>query len=162
MDRKQRFFIYDRKEVFVLLILALLVAGFAFTLGVHLGKRIYKVEPKIAAVINDPVATEGEPHPSRPDLVEQRKGVENAVEEALSRELHDEVSRTGIKLETGRQMKLPKSARSKNKGATTPQTSEYQGCGCCSKGPQKRKSRQQRRSSLWGEPVRMGAGTNRF
>jgi cell division septation protein DedD len=40
MEQKQRFFIYDRKEMGVLILLGILVAVFAFTLGVHLGKRV--------------------------------------------------------------------------------------------------------------------------
>ena len=40
MERKKRLFIYEGKELTVLVILGSTVAAFAFTLGVHLGKRV--------------------------------------------------------------------------------------------------------------------------
>ena len=46
MEQKQRFFIYDRKEMGVLLFLGVMVAIFAFTLGVHLGKKVALTRPR--------------------------------------------------------------------------------------------------------------------
>lgn len=118
-DQKQRFFIYDRKEMGVLLLLGSTVAVFAFTLGVHLGKRI---GPKGYVAANgdaESLGTIGDKTPGRQDLNEQAKGAQQAADEALNQALHDEVGRTGIKLDAPRQVALPDQAKSANGGATT-------------------------------------------
>jgi cell division protein FtsN len=119
MEQKQRFFIYDRKEMGVLLLLGVMVAIFAFTLGVHLGKR---VGPQVVA--HGPGDAETAPTipdklPNRQELTEQAKGAQQAADESLNQALHDEVTRTGIKLDTPRQLALPEKPVSKNAGATT-------------------------------------------
>jgi cell division protein FtsN len=119
MEQKQRFFIYDRKEMGVLLLLGVMVAIFAFTLGVHLGKR---VGPQVIA--HGPGDAESAPTvpdklPNRQELTEQAKGAQQAADESLNQALHDEVARTGIKLDTPRQLALPEKTVSKNAGATT-------------------------------------------
>lgn len=119
MEQKQRLFIYDRKEIMILVILGLTVTAFAFTLGVHLGKR---VGPKnVATHPGDAVPAETMPDqiPNRQELVEQAKGIPQAIDESLNQALHDEVAKTGIKLDTPRQVELPENARSKTGGATT-------------------------------------------
>jgi cell division protein FtsN len=119
-EPKSRLFIYDRKEMAVLLLLAVMVALFAFTLGVHLGKRI---GPKgfVSESASDaaPVTTAADKVPNRLELTEQGKGVAAASDEALNQALHDEVARTGVKLDTTRQVELPDETRSANAGATT-------------------------------------------
>lgn len=119
MEQKQRFFIYDRKEMGVLLLLGVMVAVFAFTLGVHLGKR---VGPRVVA--HGPGDAETAPTvpdklPNRQELTEQAKGAQQAADESLNQALHDEVARTGIRLDTPRQLTLPEKTISKNGGATT-------------------------------------------
>lgn len=120
MEKKQRFFIYDRKEVSLLVLLGLMVAIFAFTLGVHLGKR---VGPKGQIVTeNRPGAPISEVHeavPSEKELQEKAKAKNPATDELLDQATHDEVTRTGIKLDETRQVDLPKETRSVNAGATT-------------------------------------------
>lgn len=119
MEQKQRFFIYDRKEMGVLLLLGVMVAIFAFTLGVHLGKR---VGPQgIAHSPGDAVTAPTVPDklPNRQELTEQAKGAQQAADESLNQALHDEVARTGIKLDTPRQLALPEKTVSRNAGATT-------------------------------------------
>lgn len=119
MERKQRLFIYDRKEMGVLILLGVMVALFAFTLGVHLGKRIGPtgVVDEADDVISAP--TQPDENPDRQELAEQGKGVPQAADETLNQSLHDEVARTGIKLDTPRPVELPEDARSKEGGATT-------------------------------------------
>jgi cell division protein FtsN len=110
MEPKQRLFIYDRKEMGVLILLGVMVALFAFTLGVHLGKR---VGPKVAGnglVDTPPVETIPDSIPNRQDLTEQGKNVPQAVEEGLDDALHQEVERTGIRLDAPKQLELPKDA----------------------------------------------------
>ena len=57
--------------------------------------------------------------PNRQELTEQAKGAQQAADESLNQALHDEVARTGIKLDTPRQLALPEKTISKNGGATT-------------------------------------------
>ncbi len=119
MEPRQRLFIYDRKEMAVLVLLALTVALFAFTLGVHLGKR---VGPKgMLTGANDPGLIEGveDSVPNRAEIAEQAKGAPQAGDESLNQALHDEVSRTGIKLDRPRQVALPSETKTKTAGATT-------------------------------------------
>lgn len=121
MEQKQRFFIYDRREMGVLLLLGTLVALFAFTLGVHLGKR---VGPKGAAehgLEATTAATIGDKFPNRQELVEQGKGANQAAEESLNQALHEEVIRTGIKLDDHKQVRLPEKTRAEKAGVPEPE-----------------------------------------
>lgn len=119
MEQKQRFFIYDRKEMGVLLLLGVMVAIFAFTLGVHLGKRVGPSSVAQGPGDAETVPTVPDKIPNRQELTEQAKGAQQAADESLNQALHDEVARTGIKLDTPRQLALPEKPVSKNAGATT-------------------------------------------
>lgn len=96
----------------VLLLLAVLVATFAFTLGVHLGKRVV---PKPLVEHQAPearsVETTVDSVPSRHELQELTKAANQGLDETLSQSLHDEVARTGIKLDSPRQVDLPSGTR---------------------------------------------------
>ena len=107
MEYKQRFFIYDRKEMGVLILLGLMVALFAFTLGVHLGKRAIVKVPSAAPseAANSPMV--GDASPSRQELNEQGKVAAQAADDTLKQTLHEEVTKTGIQLDTPRQVDLP-------------------------------------------------------
>lgn len=118
MDQRQKLFIYDRKEMAVLVLLGIMVALFAFTLGVHLGKRVGSNNLAEHAAEATPAQTVADAIPDRQDFVEQSDGVANAVDETLNQALHEEVARTGIKLDTPRQVELPTETVSKNAGAT--------------------------------------------
>jgi cell division protein FtsN len=118
VEQKQRLFIYDRREMGVLVVLGVLVAAFAFTLGIHLGKKVgfktVEAPPPNASSID----TAPDKVPNRQELNEQSKGVQQATDEALNQALHDEVGRTGIKLDSPRQLALPEGPRTGNAGAT--------------------------------------------
>jgi cell division protein FtsN len=116
MEQKSRLFIYDRKEMLVLVALGVLVAAFAFTLGLHLGKRITAASPHALVPPETPlIPTEGDSLPNRQELTEQGKGAAQASDEALSQALHDEVTRTGVKLDVPRQVVLPGGTRAEGK-----------------------------------------------
>lgn len=113
MESKRRLFVYDRKEVGVLLLLGVGVAIFAFTLGVHLGKQVI---PKVTEAPHDQVAAESiaavqEQNPNRGDVAEQVKHVPEAVEDALDQTLRDEVANTGLQVETAKPLEYPKNAK---------------------------------------------------
>lgn len=124
MEQKQRFFIHDRKEAAILVLLAVMVAIFAFTLGIHLGKRV--ASSKGAAHPLTSASPLSEAPESEPEVVSEPNAAasggasaENTPDESASQALHDEVARTGIKLDQPRQVELPEKAASENGGATT-------------------------------------------
>jgi hypothetical protein len=114
MENRQRLFIYDRKEIFVLLLLGLLVAVFAFTLGLHLGKRV-EVGAGPAAVNHSDSHKAAETVPDQVPHAKEFEGQTEApvqqTDEVLKQALHDEVTRTGIQLEQPRQVDLPENTR---------------------------------------------------
>jgi len=110
MSTNQRVFIYDRKEIWVLILLGIMIAVFAFTLGVHLGKRVgvkgqvaNTTEPKAVTTIKDNL-------PNEKELSEQVKVVGQVADESLSQSLHEELERTGLKVDVSRQVDLPRKA----------------------------------------------------
>jgi cell division septation protein DedD len=121
MEQKQRLFIYDRREVVILISLGLMVAAFAFTLGVHLGKRVTtQVQtPTVAEVPRTATLQDG--LPNRQELTEQSQNAVAAADDELSQSLHQEVQKTGIRLKTVRQIDLPVQTKSTAAGATTMQ-----------------------------------------
>ena len=122
MDQNKTLFIYDRKEVGLLILLGVTVALFAFTLGVHLGKRVGPKEIAATHVEATSAASVADKAPERHEVGEQTKGVPEAVEETLNTSLHDEVAKTGIKLDTPRAIELPTKPKAKAAGATTVKT----------------------------------------
>lgn len=114
MDPKLgRFFVWDRKEIFVLFLLAGVVALFSFTLGLHLGKRVHNgpisALPHDGAPEDAPlIDTQEDQAPSRADLQGLESDTESESEEILDESLRDEVSKTGIHLDDSRQVELPK------------------------------------------------------
>lgn len=119
MEQKQRFFIYDRKEIIVLVFLGLTVALFAFTLGVHLGKKVGHRTAQESAPSTRLAETGKDELPGRTELVDQMKHTEEAADTALNLQAHEEVARTGIKLDQPKQVALPEKPKSQEAGATT-------------------------------------------
>jgi len=111
MGNRQRFYIYGRKEVGVLLLLGTVVAIFAFTLGVHLGKKVGLEGPGTPTGEAEPLGTTGDKTPGNQELAEQQKNVQEAAEETLNQSLHDEVAKRGVKLDVQRQIELPKESK---------------------------------------------------
>lgn len=125
LEGKQRLFIYDRKELVVLLLIGTLVGAFAFTLGVHLGKKSAPFKGDASAQGDvPPVGTLQDKSPNRQELNEQAKGVPQAVDESLNQALHEEVQRVGIKLATPRPVDLPNAPKVDTGGATTAENTD--------------------------------------
>ncbi len=111
MDRKPRLLIYERKEVLLLAGLAVLVGVFAFTFGIHLGKRVpprqqtaeHGAEPHAPSVNQL-----GDHAPTRLDLQDQVAAADGAADVIADETLRDEVAKSGIRLEQSRQVELPK------------------------------------------------------
>ena len=113
MEKKHRFFIYDRQEVGILLLLGVMVAVFAFTLGIHLGKRaLSKQETPAPFASSEAVAPVAETTPEKKIEDQVRADSSPAPsgpgDDTLNSALHDEVARTGIKIDAPRQIQLPK------------------------------------------------------
>lgn len=105
----------------MLLLLGVMVAFFAFTLGVHLGKRVgaKALAPGLGLEATAIPASEDKV-PNRQEIQEQAKNAQATADESLSHALHDEVVRTGVKLDSARQIDLPEKPVSAQAGATTP------------------------------------------
>jgi len=130
VEKNQRLFIYDRKEMLVLLLLGVMVAFFAFTLGVHLGKKVVVRSGNGAAVTAGHeatgVATTGDATPGKQDFQDAMKGATPpVVDETVNQALHEEVERTGLRLEQGKQISLPSTTRSESKPATVEHKAEH-------------------------------------
>lgn len=116
---KQRLYIYDRREMVVLVLLIGMISAFAFTLGIHLEKRAVSQMRGYSVADTPLVHTLSDEVPDRLDLDEQSRGAEEALTDSLTQMLHEEVARTGIRLDTPHQVDLPEKTRSSNEGATT-------------------------------------------
>lgn len=109
MANRERLFIYGHKEVLALILMASLVVAFAFTLGVHFGKRVgAKALEKHPEVKSTGVEAVSDRTPPVHEIQEQAKAASQAADESLNQVLYDEVARVGMKLETRRQVELPK------------------------------------------------------
>jgi cell division septation protein DedD len=120
MEKKQqRLFIYDRREVVTLIALGLMVAAFAFTLGVHLGKRVVGHSANGELTTEAQIPTLQDSVPNKQELKEQSKDAQDVADQELSRSLKQEVTQSGVKLKAPRQVELPAKSKSKSGGATT-------------------------------------------
>jgi cell division protein FtsN len=127
MDKKRQFLIYDRKEIGVLFLLGITVAVFAFTLGVHLGKRVggdKKVATETGSgtstlpVVNDSPSKEEMGETDKKDSVTISQA--SADDQNLGQVLHDEVVKTGVKMDSPRQVQLPEKTKTTLATATEP------------------------------------------
>lgn len=114
----QKLFIYQRREMVLLTMIIFLATAFTFTLGIHLAKTLGGGElrdqengPSFARPMEDmPI--------NREELSDPGKDAPRVIEDSLNQDLHEEVTRTGIKLHPSRAVELPSKAKSPNGGAT--------------------------------------------
>ncbi|MGK5087821.1 SPOR domain-containing protein [Bdellovibrionota bacterium FG-2] len=119
METKNQLYIFGKKEIGLLIAMGLGIATFSFTLGIHMGKRIAPKVTETKSNSGTPLETATDKIPDRHELAEQAKSVQGAADESLNQSLHDEVTRTGIKLDIPRQIELPKNTKGKAGGATS-------------------------------------------
>ncbi|MGE0614530.1 MAG: SPOR domain-containing protein [Bacteriovoracia bacterium] len=120
MEKKHRFLVYDPREMVVLVTLAVMITVLGFTLGVHLGKQIPSGQAHKGEGDFSSVETVRDQTPSQLDLSEQGKGADSAADNVLNSAVQGEVARTGLKLDTPRQVELPDKTVSQQGGATQP------------------------------------------
>lgn len=129
MDLKRKLFIYDRKEVGILILLGVGVALFAFTLGLHLGKQVNppsalnEHEASLKHEKENAVHSSAEVIPPRSEIAEEVKNVPGAIDDTLDQTLRDEVTQTGIKVSTPKPIEFPETVKvekKKNEKQTTP------------------------------------------
>jgi len=115
----QTLFIYDRREMIVLIVLCATIGLFTFTLGIHLGKEVAthvesngELNEKLVRTIPDQI-------PTSQELAGPNKTTQQALEDSINQSLHEEVVRTGIRLNPSLQTELPENAKTGNAGATT-------------------------------------------
>jgi hypothetical protein len=115
----QKLFIFERKEVALLGLLGFLFGCFCFTLGIHLGKDLGPKVEGHSDSVEKHVATVPDPIPSNQELAGPNRTTQQALEESLSQNLHEEVTKANLKLNPSYQTELPEAPRSENAGATT-------------------------------------------
>lgn len=116
---RNRLLVYERREMMILVLIGVMIAVFTFTLGVHLGRRSQRdLKPLVDQSV---VGVAGAPDkiPGRQEFADQNKKMPNVVEESLNQALHEEVTKSGLKADSPRQVDLPEKPVSKNAGATT-------------------------------------------
>jgi len=119
MSQRSRLLIYERKEVVLLGILTLLVAVFAFTFGIHLGKRV-PPRTKPAAADGSSVGQVNQisdQAPTRAEAQEKVAEANAATGQILDQELKEEVGTSGLQLEKPVQVELPKKTIAEKKAA---------------------------------------------
>lgn len=116
---RQRLFIFSSKEIASLFLLNLSLMSFAFTLGIHLSKKLRSPEFQRSPESVNKAEAANENTPNQVELSEQSQNLEENLDQGLKKTLHDEVVRTGIKLKEPRQIQLPKDAKHEKAGATT-------------------------------------------
>jgi cell division protein FtsN len=113
MESKPRFYIYERKEILILICIGILMAVFFFTLGLHLGKKTISAK---SVQKNDQqsyeLKTEEDRTPPPEELSEQTPKVGLALEQYAQEALKSEVAETGIVLDQPIQVDLPKQKKS--------------------------------------------------
>ncbi len=115
---RQKLFIFDPKEMIVLVFLFIATTIFTFTLGVHLAKQLRNPEKIDSKEKIKPVEATSDEIPSQIELTEHAQEINESSHESLQKSLHDEVEKMGIKLKSGRQVHLPKNTKSPEGGAT--------------------------------------------
>ncbi len=101
----------------VLVLLGITVAVFAFTLGVHLGKKV--VAPPAQLACSTPtITTESDQIPTQQQLAQQADNAQTSADESLNQSLRDEVSKSGLKMDKSRQVDLPTETKKKSGGQT--------------------------------------------
>jgi len=120
----------EKREVWLLGITSMIGLLFTFTLGIHYGKKVGSPVSshgshgsQHADGNHDPVDHSGmvaDKVPSKIEFSEQARGAKEVGDLSLAEALEHEVSRTGIRLDSPRQVDLPTETKSPNAGATTP------------------------------------------
>lgn len=107
MESKPRFYIYEKKEIAILIVLGVAVAVFSFTLGVHLGKHVPASRHETASSVSTAVQTLPDQAPPSEELSEQAPRAAANVEEFMTESLKKEVVDTGATLKQKIQVDLP-------------------------------------------------------
>ena len=118
MKYKQKLFVYQRREIIVLVFLILLGSLFTFTLGVHMTKGLFRNNHVGKDASTELAKPAGEAAVNREELNDPGKNARQIVEDTLNQELHNEVTRTGIKIHPIRPLHLPTRTQSTEGGAT--------------------------------------------
>lgn len=108
----------------VLLLLGVMVALFAFTLGVHLGKHTGGKTAVGTDPETHPALTQADKVPENPEIAQAGQENTKKVEEGLNQALHQEVEKSGLMLDEPRQVELPSEPKSKTAGATSPEPTD--------------------------------------
>jgi hypothetical protein len=118
LKHKQKIFVYQRREIIVLGMIALLLGTFTFTLGVHVAKKLGGPNLRNSGSGSSFGRPMEDAPMNREELSDPGKDAPRVIEDSLNQDLHEEVTRTGIKLHPSRSVELPEKPKSQNAGAT--------------------------------------------
>lgn len=105
---KQKLFIYERREMFVLTLIGVFGLLFLFTLGVHWAKKLNMIAaPSDLHQASAPVEVADEKVPDFQERADLERVSLEEVDQVLTQNLQEEVERTGIRLEVVRPLSLP-------------------------------------------------------
>lgn len=127
MESKPKFLVYDRREIWVLFLLGLFVALFAFTLGLHFGRRLQNGQAdadhpeKVGEPIPQPLQEEAEDKVAGKDdfPVETPQGVREMSQQVMDESTAEQVEVQDLRLKEPKALELPEKAKSENSGGTT-------------------------------------------
>lgn len=123
MERKPRILIFERKEFLLLLGLAVLVAVFVFTFGIHLGKRVPPRTVRTGEAAVPEVNQIADHKTTRHDLQDQVLQAQGAADVIADETLRDETAKAGIRLDPYKQVELPAKTVAEKKAAPAKQES---------------------------------------
>lgn len=121
MESKPRFYIYEKKEIAILIVLGVAVSVFSFTLGVHLGKHVPGSRSEVVGSVSNSVQTVPDQAPPSEELSEQTPRASANVEEFMNESLKKEVVDTGATLRQKIQVDLPEKKKAPKVEAQVPQ-----------------------------------------
>ncbi|MBI2711573.1 MAG: hypothetical protein HYX41_01745 [Bdellovibrio sp.] len=118
LKHTQKLFVYQRKEIILIGLIGSLSLLFSFIFGIHLAKNLGTGTARTEENEVSALESSDDPGVSREELSDPGKDAPKIVEDSLNQELHEEVTRTGIRLRPSRAVELPTRTKSKTGGAT--------------------------------------------
>ena len=116
---KSRLLLLTREEILMLSWIVLILVLIGFTLGIHLGKQLSGSSEGNPTFKPSRIQTLEEQLPSRQELMDQSKGAQSLIQDVLQKNLHDEVQRSGLRLQSPHPVDLPQTPVNPHAGATT-------------------------------------------
>lgn len=127
-NHPKKLWVYNRKEVGILLLLAVGVSVLSFTFGVHLGKKVSKNPSHAESAAVESADHAQAPHlestpaqnPSRNEVSKMVEDASQSADDALDESLKEEIVHSGMKLNEPRAVDLPTETKSEKSAVEKP------------------------------------------